>query len=66
MHRMERSRNVDAATIRLIAVLSSSDPRTVVKVLRGKRVRGMADGRIRDAMSRLGLPPAETEGEPRS
>ena len=61
MHRMERSRNVDAATIRLIAVLSSSDPRTVVKVLRGKRVRGMADGRIRDAMSRLGVSAANVE-----
>jgi len=58
---MKRTTHVDAGTIRLIAVLSSSDPRTVVKVLQGERVRGLADGRIRDAMARLGVKSAGEE-----
>ena len=50
-----RTPELDTATIRRIAVESDSDPRSVVKVLRGDRVRGMVGHRIREVLSRRGL-----------
>jgi len=37
----------------LIAALASADPRTVRKVLRGERVRGGVEARIRNALEAL-------------
>lgn len=42
---------VDLATLRVLAVEASADPRSVARVLRGERVRGMADHRIRAVLA---------------
>lgn len=48
---------VGAALLRALAVEASADPRTVARVLRGERVRGMADERIRRALEVRGITP---------
>jgi hypothetical protein len=58
---------IDKATLRRLAVESSTDPRTVQKVLRGEPVRGMAAHRIAAVLAAEGLapPPASRPREPR-
>ena len=51
------TRRVDTATLRMLAVRASADPRSVARVLRGERVAGMADARIRAVLIELGLMP---------
>lgn len=46
---------LDAATKRKLAVAASVDPRSVERVLRGERVRGMAHYRIVDALEANGI-----------
>lgn len=47
------SESIDTATARRLAVLAGVDPRTILRVARGQRVRGMARERalraLRDA-----------------
>lgn len=45
----------DTATLRRWAVASSSDPRTVEKVLRGEPVRGLAGYRVRAVLAAEGI-----------
>lgn len=45
----------DAHTIRKLAVESCTDPRSVLKVIRGERVRSVTRARVLKAMRRLGL-----------
>jgi hypothetical protein len=53
---------VDKATIRELSVKASCDPRTIEKLLRGERVRGMAGHRARQALAAAGVPvPAPRE-----
>lgn len=56
--------DLDPALILLIAGESSSDPRTVRRVLRGERVRQMVEARIRAAMRVRGVSPATRNTEP--
>ena len=49
------ARRFDAATIRRWAVAASVDPRSITKVLRGERVRGMAHHRIVELLEREGI-----------
>jgi hypothetical protein len=44
-----------AGQVRELAVAASADPRTVVRVLRGERVRGLADARIRRVLKKRGI-----------
>ncbi len=45
---------------RELAVRASADPRSIDKVLRGGRLRGMADDRVRAVLAEAGLlPPVE-------
>ena len=44
-------RDVDTAMIRRLAVEADADPRTVRRVLRGERVRGMVDRRVRRVLA---------------
>jgi len=46
--------------VRELSVAASADPRSVQRVLRGERVRGMADGRIRRALAVRGLLPPQS------
>lgn len=46
---------LSAATIRLLAVMSRADPRTVKKVLTGQSVRGLSAIRVRDALESIGI-----------
>lgn len=46
-----------AHIVRMIAVESHCDPRTVERVLRGERARGMVDDRIRRALEAHGYAP---------
>ncbi len=46
----------DEITVREIALEAEVDPRSVRKMLSGKRVRGVAGDRIRRALKRRGLP----------
>lgn len=57
--------SLDTATLRLLAVASNTDPRTVRKRLTGGSVRGICAERIDDALSRLGYakPPIEAESQ---
>ncbi|WP_437647308.1 hypothetical protein [Sorangium sp. So ce362] len=48
-------RNIDKATQRRLAVAADCDPRTVVKVFRGERVKGMSGERARKALIEAGL-----------
>jgi predicted transcriptional regulator len=54
---MTTSQWLDAATLREIAVEASSDPRTVLKIARGERVRGLAAKRIYVVLARRGIAP---------
>ena len=49
-------KRIDEATIRRLAVESSTDPRTIRKVILGKPVRGMSGERAREALVRAGFP----------
>lgn len=51
----ERKLAVSLSTLRLLSVMSSTDPRTVRKVLEGKPVRGLSAIRVREALERLGI-----------
>ena len=59
---------LDAATLRLLAVRASCDPRTIRRVACGEHVRGLAGQRARAALIALGYPipeeqqPAAAEG----
>ncbi len=55
---------MDEATVRRLAVESSTDPRTIRKLLVGKPVRGMAGERARNALIRAGVLPPAPEGRP--
>jgi hypothetical protein len=46
---------IDEATKRRLSVEAECDPRTLLKVLRGERVRGAVCGRIRTVLDRHGL-----------
>jgi len=46
---------IDRARLRQLAVTASADPRTVLRVLRGEPVRGLAYYRIRDVLLAEGL-----------
>jgi hypothetical protein len=54
-HTMNAPRKLDEAKRRELAVKASVDPRTIDKVHRGGRVRGMADGRARAALRESGF-----------
>ena len=57
---------LDSATLRLLAVRASCDPRTVARVARGEPVRGMAGRRARAALVAMGYPvppAAATDGD---
>lgn len=45
----------DAATIRALAVRADVDPRTILKVLKGERARGMSGRRARDVLRAAGF-----------
>lgn len=49
---------IDAATLRKLAVASESDPRSVRRVLAGEEVRGLAGHRVRRVLVEAGLLPA--------
>ena len=51
---------LDAATARRLAVEASVEPRSLLKLLRGEPVRGLAGQRAREVLERYGLLP-ETE-----
>lgn len=55
---MAPMKRADKATVRELAVKASCDPRTILKVLRGEAVRGMAGHRARAAVLALDLLPA--------
>lgn len=44
-------KTIDAANARRLAVQASVDPRTIIKVLKGVRVRGDAKNRAQAALS---------------
>jgi hypothetical protein len=50
-----QARTIDKATQRRLAVAADCDPRTIVKVFRGERVKGMAGERARKALIEAGL-----------
>ncbi len=51
---------LDAATARRLAVEASVDTRTLVRALRGERIRGLPGYRAREVLARHGLiPPSE-------
>lgn len=61
--------DIDWPTRRALAVKGNVDPRTIDKVLRGERVRGMAGHRARAALREAGIPvptvPAAQDAEGR-
>lgn len=50
---------IPGAVKREIAVAASVDPRSLERVLRGERVRGMPDDRIRRELSARGIEPPD-------
>lgn len=48
-------KTIDESTRRKLAVEAGCDPRTIDKVLRGEKVRGMAGHRAREALALAGL-----------
>ena len=52
------------ASIRALAVQASVDPRTIVAVIEGRPVRGMAGHRARAALVEAGLLPPSAGGQP--
>lgn len=46
---------IDAATLRKVAVDAMCDPRTVMAVLRGETVRGLAYERAKEALKKAGF-----------
>jgi hypothetical protein len=52
---MKSSPSLMSARIRELAVEADVDPRSIQKVLRGYKVRGMAGRRAREALARAGL-----------
>jgi hypothetical protein len=52
------SLRLDAATARRLAVEASCDCRTIVRALRGERIRGLPGYRAREVLARHGLIPA--------
>jgi hypothetical protein len=51
---------LDAATGRRLAVEASCDTRTIIRALRGEKIRGLAGYRAREVLARHGLiPPSE-------
>jgi hypothetical protein len=46
---------LDAATARRLAVKASVDPRSLIRVLRGEHVRGLAAYRAREVLEAEGL-----------
>jgi DNA-binding LacI/PurR family transcriptional regulator len=48
-------RTPDRATVYAVAAVAVADHRTVSRVLRGQRVRGDADARIRRALAERGI-----------
>jgi len=52
---------LEYAQLRELAVRASCDPRTVSKVLRGEKVRGMPAHRALKVLKRAGLLTAEAE-----
>jgi len=63
-----RTPEFDSYAIRCLAVAASCDPRSVVRVLNGDRVRGPADTRIRAVLRERGhavpVPAAHPESVP--
>ena len=58
------SGRVSAGLLRELSVAASVDPRSLRRVLRGERVRGMADVRIRRELARRGIALPELPPEP--
>ena len=50
-----KKRTIDEANARRLAVRADVDPKTIRKVLRGDKVRGMAGERARKALVDAGL-----------
>lgn len=50
-----RAESLDAATIREVSVRADVDPRSVLKHIRGGKVRGMAGRRIARTLRAMGL-----------
>ena len=61
---MSTKRTLEASIARLIGVEAGVDPRTVLAVYRGRRVRGMAGQRARAALERHGLLDARSGENP--
>jgi hypothetical protein len=62
----KRSPAIGAATLRAIGTLTRSDPRTVLRVLRGEPITNVARIRVREELLKAGLgyllPEAQAEG----
>lgn len=54
---------LDKASIRALAVQASVDPRTIVAVIEGRPVRGMAGQRARAALIAAGVLPPSAGGQ---
>lgn len=52
-----RKHVIDEATVRRLSVLADADPRSIRKVLRGGKVRGMAGERVRRVLEEHGYAP---------
>lgn len=57
-------KHITAAILRALAVEASADPRSVHRVLKGERVRGMAHDRIIAALERRGITPSQPPPRP--
>ena len=53
------SLTLDAATARRLATEASTDPRTLIRALRGESIRGLAGYRAREVLAKHGLLPPE-------
>jgi DNA-binding MarR family transcriptional regulator len=63
MNAKGRVNQLDAATLRELAVKASCDPRTISKVARGLLARGLAAGRARRALEKAGYVARKSQRE---
>lgn len=60
---MKKPKQLDTATVRWLAVEAGVDPKTIIKVSKGRPVRGMPGHRARAALQALGLLASDEHGD---